>query len=206
MTLSPYDADPRQRKRMSRRILRGFSRQNLEAIRKASGLAVGDLARVSKVSVSVIHHWEAGTRSPQVDTLFQVMTALAAHYQANIAPSEHVPFGWADIANWGSMSALSTPEIAAVLQSLETPIEAVVPIPVDLRFPGDWRVMTGRTQPQLASDASIPTSTLQKIERAELMTLSSDNARALATALNVGVDVYLEAYERARLREPGTPA
>ncbi|HZE16419.1 MAG TPA: helix-turn-helix transcriptional regulator [Mycobacterium sp.] len=50
---------------MSRRVLRGCSAQEFTAIRTRAGLSVSDLDRIADVAVSTIHHWEAGTRSPQ---------------------------------------------------------------------------------------------------------------------------------------------
>ncbi|SIJ20983.1 putative transcriptional regulator [Mycobacteroides abscessus subsp. abscessus] len=199
MSLSPYDAVPGRR--MTRRLMRGFSRTNLKAIRNAAQLSAADLARVAGVAASVIHHWEAGTRSPQVDKLDQVMRTLKIRINEVIPvdPTVRPPIDWVN------MSALNPAEIAGVLHTLESPIEAVVPIPADERFPGDWRVLRGMLQPTLAAAANIPTSTLQVIERAE-MNLSDKNAAALAAALGLSVDDYRSAYVRARQRPAGTPA
>ncbi|EUA09669.1 helix-turn-helix family protein [Mycobacterium xenopi 4042] len=84
---------------------------------------MSDLARMADVAVSTIHHWEAGTRSPQIDILANVMKVLHA------------------------------------------PIESVVLIPTDHRYPSDWRAIKGLTQPQLAAAAHMPTATIQRIER-----------------------------------------
>jgi transcriptional regulator with XRE-family HTH domain len=162
VNLSTYGADPYSR-RMSRRILRGFSTHEFAAIRARAGMSVSDLSRMADVAVSTIHHWEAGTRSPQVDILALVMEALGA------------------------------------------PIEAVVLIPAEHRYPGDWRVMKGLTQPQLARAAQIPTVTIQRIERADYP-LSDKNAEAIAGVLGIGSAEYRDAYQRARRRPPGTSA
>lgn len=165
MTLSSHEHQ-RRKPRVSRRVLRGFSR---EAFKAALGtMSAGELSRLSGVGVSTIHTWLAGSRTPQVDVL------------------------------------------AKVLPILKVQIGDVVLIDPAKRYPGDWRViMTGMTQPQLAAAADaiskMRTSTLQKIERGEL-TLSEENARALATVIGIPVAEYKAAYERARLREPGTPA
>lgn len=199
VTLFSYDADPGRR--VTRRLMRGFSPANLKAIREAAQISAGDLARVAEVSTSVIHHWEGGRRSPQVDKLDQVMKTLATRIDAIVPASEAARCP----VDWVTMSVLSPAEIAGVLHSLESPIEAVVPIPRDERFPGDWRVMRGMIQPQLAAAANIPTSTLKTIERAE-MALSDKNAIALADALRLSADDYRAAYVRARQRPAGTPA
>lgn len=162
MTLSSDDTD-QHRRRMSRRILRGFSRAAFVEVRKRAEMSVSDLARTSGVAISTIHNWEAGNRSPQIDIL------------------------------------------AAVMNTLGAPIEAVVQVPPDDRYPGDWRVMKGMTQPQLAAAARLPTVTIQRLERGE-HPLSPENADVLAALLDVSADTYREAYERARTRPVGTPA
>lgn len=73
MSLSSY-----AERAMSRRVLRGFSREHFAATRARAGLSVSDLARRASVAVSTIHHWEAGTRTPQIDILAAVMTVLGA--------------------------------------------------------------------------------------------------------------------------------
>ncbi len=161
MTLSRYDAH--QPRRMSRRILRGFTPASFTAVRKRAGMSVSDLARISGVAVSTIHNWEAGKRSPQIDIL------------------------------------------AAAMNTLGADIDTVVLIPPDERYPGDWRVMKGLTQPQLAAAAHLPTVTVQRIERAD-KTLTDANAATLAALLGVTVDTYRQAYERARTRPAGTPS
>lgn len=144
-------------------MLRGFSAQALTAVRTQAGFTVSDLARLADVAVSTVHHWEAGTRSPQIDILAKVMTVLGA------------------------------------------PIDSVVLIADHERYPGDWRVMTGRTQPQLAAAAGIPTAIVTRIERADYP-LSDTNAHTLATVLGISAEEYKAAYQRARDRHPGTPA
>lgn len=64
MTLSSDDTD-QHRRRMSRRILRGFSRAAFVEVRKRAEMSVSDLARTSGVAISTIHNWEAGNRSPR---------------------------------------------------------------------------------------------------------------------------------------------
>lgn len=161
MRLTGYE-DP-DRGRMSRRVLRGFSPQHFAAIRVRAGLSVSDLSRRADVAVSTVHHWEAGTRSPQIDIL------------------------------------------AGVMAVLDAPIDSVVLVDVAERYPGDWRVMRGLTQPQLAAAAGVPTSVVQRIERADYP-LSDKNAEAIANVLGVGVDEYRAAYQRARARPPGEPS
>ncbi|MEE3067429.1 MAG: helix-turn-helix transcriptional regulator [Actinomycetota bacterium] len=94
--------------------------------------------------------------------------------------------------------------LARVMQILETPISEVVAIAPDQRYPGDWRVMKGLSQPQLAAAARIATSTLAGIERADLA-LTDANAAMLARLLGMSVDEYRAAHQRARQRPPGTP-
>ncbi|KUH91778.1 XRE family transcriptional regulator [Mycobacterium sp. IS-1556] len=162
MSLSLNENHPRRR-RMTRRVLRGFDPRAFTALRNGAGISVSDLSRLSGVSLSTIHHWEAGRRTPQVDILAAVMTVLGA------------------------------------------PIDAVVLIAPEERYPGDWRVMNGLTQPQLAAKAQLSTAILQRIERGEYP-LSDRNAGALAVVLGITVDQYRAAYQRARERPAGAPS
>lgn len=161
MTLSG-DERHRDGPRVTRRVLRGFDTEAFSTLRRQAGISVSDLARLSGVSLSTIHHWEAGRRTPQVDVLAAAMTIIGA------------------------------------------PIEAVVRIDVDDRFPGDWRVMQGLTQPQLAAAARLSTAVVQRIERGEYP-LSDGNAAILADLLGINAHTYRQAYQRARERPAGTP-
>lgn len=95
-------------------------------------------------------------------------------------------------------------KLAAVMKVLEHPIEYVVEVPVDERYPGDWRVLTGQTQPQLAARAGIATNTLKKIERGE-STLTEDKAEILSRLVGAPAHEYSASWLRARNREPGAP-
>lgn len=99
-----------------------------------------------------------------------------------------------------------TPQVdllARVTKILEVAIEQVVTISPDERYPGDWRVIKGLTQPELAAAAKIATTTLRGIERADIG-LTDANASALANLLDISVDEYRAAYHRARQRPAGT--
>lgn len=101
-----------------------------------------------------------------------------------------------------------TPQVdllARVMRILDTPIEQVVTIPSGERYPGDWRVINGLTQPELAAAVKIATTTLRGIERADIR-LTDDNAEKLARHLGISVAVYRAAYQRARQRPAGTSA
>jgi transcriptional regulator with XRE-family HTH domain len=111
----------------------------------------------------------------------------------------------AAIFNWEA--AKSTPQVdllARVMRILESPIEQVVTIPAGERYPGDWRVIKGLTQPELAAAVKIPTTTLRGIERADAA-LTDGNTDKLAKHLGISVDEYRAAYQRARQRPAGTP-
>lgn len=95
-------------------------------------------------------------------------------------------------------------KLAAAMKILDTPIEHVVTVPRDERFPGDWRVLFGVTQPQLAASAGISTSTLKKIERGETA-LSDENAEVLSRLLGTTKDEYRAAWLRAKERPAGMP-
>ena len=99
-----------------------------------------------------------------------------------------------------------TPQVdllARVMRILDAPIEQVVTIPADERYPGDWRVIKGLTQPELAAAAKIATTTLRGIERADIG-LTDANATNLANLLGISVEEYRAAYQRARQRPAGT--
>jgi transcriptional regulator with XRE-family HTH domain len=109
------------------------------------------------------------------------------------------------ILNWER--GRGTPQVdllARVMRILDTPIEQVVTIPVGERYPEDWRVIKGMTQPELAAAASIATTTLRGIERADAA-LTDKNALYLAKHLGISVDAYQAAYQRARQRPPSAP-
>ena len=110
----------------------------------------------------------------------------------------------ATVFNWEA--GKSTPQVdllARVMGILESPIERVVSIPADERYPGDWRVIMGLTQPELAAAVKIPTTTLRGIERADAA-LTDGNAEKLANYLGISLEEYRAAYQRARQRPPGT--
>lgn len=114
--------------------------------------------------------------------------------------------GRATIDNWES--GRSTPQIdilVRVADVLKLNIDAFITTPPHERYPGDWRILRGLTQPQLAANVGISTPTLGSIERGEVA-LSDATATAIAIALNITADTYHQAHERARARPPGTPA
>lgn len=88
---------------------------------------------------------------------------------------------------------------------LDAPIENVVIIDPDERYPGDWRVIRGMMQPELAAAAGIATTTLRGIEQASAA-LTDANAEKLAGLLGISADEYRAAYQRCRQRPPGTSA
>lgn len=110
----------------------------------------------------------------------------------------------ATVFNWeGGKGTPQVDLLARVMRILEVPIEQVVTIAPDERYPGDWRVIKGLTQPELAAAAKIATTTLRGIERADAA-LTDTNASALANLLDISVDEYRAAYQRARQRPAGT--
>jgi transcriptional regulator with XRE-family HTH domain len=109
------------------------------------------------------------------------------------------------ILNWeGGKGTPQVDLLARVMRILDTPIEQVVTIPPAERYPGDWRVIKGLTQPELAAAAKIATTTLRGIERADAG-LTDKNATNLAQQLGISVEQYRAAYQRARERPAGAP-
>lgn len=114
--------------------------------------------------------------------------------------------GRATIDNWeAGRSSPQVDVLVRVAEVLNLNLETLVDIPPDQRFPGDWRVIRGLTQPQLATAAGLSTATIGAIERGEV-TLTDANTTAIATALDIPSTTYRDAYERSRTRPPGTPA
>lgn len=96
-------------------------------------------------------------------------------------------------------------KLAAVMKILGRPIEDVVNVPDDERYPGDWRVLGGLTQPQLAAAAGITTAKLQRIECAESEPSDAQIA-TLSRLLGTTAEAYAAAWRRARNRPAGEPA
>lgn len=102
----------------------------------------------------------------------------------------------------------STPQVdklAAAMKALGSSIDDVVEVPIEERFPGDWRVLAGFTQPQLAAAAAISTTGLQRIESGERAP-TDEQAATLSRLLGTDAQQYQAAWQRARHRPPGTPA
>lgn len=89
--------------------------------------------------------------------------------------------------------------------ALGVTIADLVCIPESDRFPGDWRVLRGMTQPMLGAAAGVTTQIVGSIERGEI-SLSENMARKIAAALEITEDELRESYERARNRGPGESA
>ncbi|MGV9865120.1 helix-turn-helix domain-containing protein [Rhodococcus koreensis] len=114
--------------------------------------------------------------------------------------------GIATVRRWETgESSPQVDALARVAKALKVSIGDVVRIDPDQRFPGDWRVLRGLTQPQLGALAGVSTAVVGSVERAEVA-LTDANAIRLARALQISVEDLRAAHERARLRPPGTPA
>ncbi len=148
---------------MTRRVMRGFRPAALRRAREARGLSAADAARLTGINPASLGRWEAGSRSPQVDTL------------------------------------------KALLDVLGCEVADVVDVPMDDRFPGDWRVLRGLTQPQLGKIAGVSTSAIGRIERGE-GGLSASTRDSIASALGISPEELAAAFVRARTRPGGDPA
>lgn len=92
-----------------------------------------------------------------------------------------------------------------VVQALGATVSDLVDIKPEDRYPGDWRVLQGLTQPELGAKAGISTSMVGAIERGDSR-LTDNFAQKLAAALDIPVSELRASYERVRNRPPGTPA
>ena len=114
--------------------------------------------------------------------------------------------GVATIQHWES--GVRSPQVdtlAQVADALGVAIADLVVVPSEERFPGDWRVLRGLTQPQLGARAGLSTSAVARIERGEIP-LPDSVALNLSKALEISVDELRAAYRRTRERPAGTPA
>jgi len=109
------------------------------------------------------------------------------------------------ISSWES--GRSTPQadnLAAAMRVLGRPVEAVVDIAPEERYLGDWRVLSGLLQPQLAAAVGTATSRLAQIERGEAA-LPDALASRLADALGISEEQVRMAHSKARSRGWGQP-
>lgn len=140
---------------------------------------------------------------------FQPAQLVRLREQAGISRTDAARLariGKRTIENW-EIGAVS-PQIDLLRQLtnvLGGTIGDVVHVPAEGRFPGDWRVLRALTQPELGRLVGLSTSTVGAVERGE-MSLTDTTAKVIAQALEMPVDEYRAAYERARSRPPGTPA
>ena len=114
--------------------------------------------------------------------------------------------GGTTITRWEKDDASPQVDLLAhVVRVLGIEISDVVQVPAAERFPGDWRVLRGLTQPQLGAAAGTSTQTVGSIERGEI-SLSDAMAKKLSDALGISESELRASYTRARTRPPGTRA
>lgn len=102
----------------------------------------------------------------------------------------------------------SSPQVdllAKVVEALGVEIADVVHVPEGERYPGDWRVLRGLTQPQLGAKAGVATQIVSSVERG-VISLSDNAAAKLSAALEIPESELRSSYERARNRPAGEPA
>ncbi|MDV7246349.1 MULTISPECIES: helix-turn-helix transcriptional regulator [Rhodococcus] len=102
----------------------------------------------------------------------------------------------------------SSPQVdllARVTAAIGVSISDLVKVPEGDRYPGDWRILRGLTQPQLGAAAGVTTQIVGSVERGEI-SLSDNVARKLSAALQIPESELRASYERVRTRPGGTPA
>ncbi|MET4614115.1 transcriptional regulator with XRE-family HTH domain [Rhodococcus sp. PvR044] len=102
----------------------------------------------------------------------------------------------------------SSPQVdllARATAAIGITIADVVQVPEGERYPGDWRVLKGLTQPLLGAAAGVTTQVVGSVERGEI-SLSDNVARKLSAALDIPESELRASYERVRNRPPGAPA
>lgn len=102
----------------------------------------------------------------------------------------------------------SSPQVdllARVTAAIGISIADVVTVPEGERYPGDWRVLRGLTQPMLGAAAGVTTQIIGSVERGEI-SLSDNVAKKLSAALDISESELRASYERVRNRPSGAPA
>lgn len=95
--------------------------------------------------------------------------------------------------------------LAQVAVVLGIEISDVVLVPVGTRYPGDWRVLKGLTQMQLAAAVGVTTEVIGAIERGERV-VPDAIATKLAKKLGISVEELVAANRRAHDRGIDEPA
>lgn len=158
---------------VTRRVTRGFMPSALVAARVAARKSVPDLARKSGVSEPTIRRWEGGRGAPQLDGLRKIIEVLA--------PEDLTVEGSSRIG--------------------DRLIDKFVDVPVDKRFPGDWRTLRVMTIGELAAAADVNVSMLGRIERGEVWPESPGVVARVAAELLISPEELRASYERARARD-----
>jgi transcriptional regulator with XRE-family HTH domain len=128
----------------------------------------------------------------------------AGYSQTEIARAAKVGIG--TVRRWEQGE--SSPQVdllAQVVEVLGITIADVVKVPKAERYPGDWRVLLGLTQPQLGAKAGITTQIVSCVERG-VISLSDNVGEKLSAALGISEDELRAAHERARNRPLGEPS
>ena len=140
---------------------------------------------------------------------FSPSSLVAARRTAGLSRAElarRAGVGETTIRRWEqSTSSPQVDLLATVVAELGVEIADIVRVPEADRYPGDWRVLKGLTQPQLGMQAGLRTPIVGGIERGEIP-LSDVVAEKLAPVLGVSVDELLAAHMRVRHRGPEAPA
>ncbi len=110
-----------RRQSVSRRILRNFVPDALKKRREDLGMSRADLARFADVSVTAVADWEKGRRTPQIDTLAQVVKAL----KCDITDLVDVPEGARSLADLRILAGLTQPQLGLATNISTTAIGAL---------------------------------------------------------------------------------
>jgi len=114
--------------------------------------------------------------------------------------------GTETLRRWESGAASPQVDLLArVVEVLGVTIADVVQVPESERYPGDWRVLLGLTQPQLGAKAGITTQIVSCVERG-VISLSDNVCEKLSAALGISESELRAAHERARNRPLGEPS
>ena len=92
---------------------------------------------------------------------------------------------------------------AAEVLGIGVPMERLIDIPRDERFPVDWRALFGLLQPTVGGMIGVKTSVVSAVERGSRPP-TPKQAAALADIYGISTDEFLASWERVRNRPVGT--
>ncbi len=106
--------------------------------------------------------------------------------------------GMTTIRNWET--GVSVPQVDKLLKvatklGVKPPMDELIVVPRDERFPADWRALYGLLQPDLGRIVGIETSVISLIETGTRIP-TPEQAAAIAAVFKISVHEFMESFER----------